>query len=225
MMAEAPTTSPEALNVAREVLDLVLERPAGLLLVCGPHDSGKSTTLAALLDWLTRVLGRHTAGVLLVDETDETTSLDEAIQKAEEGRLVLAAVRARTALSALGHLIERKAPVDGPSLAGRLADNLIGIVCQCLLVRASGNERVPAFEVLPVTPAVQYWIRQRSLSEIPGFMEMSSSRKNLRLMNDSLASLVLDGSVTREVALLASPSPEDLTYRLGRAAGLRRTHR
>jgi twitching motility protein PilT len=228
-MTATPTAALEALSIPSEVLAVAQERPAGLLVVCGPHDSGKSTTLAALSDWLRRARGGHTtgldSGVLLVDEIGDTTGLDDAVQKAEEGCLVLAAMRAETALSALGLLVAHGAPAGSPDFAPRLADVLLGVVCQRLLVRASGNGRVAAFEVLGAVPAIKDWIRRRDLSQVSMFMWCSPSRRSLLPMTQSLLNLVFTRLVSYEVALLASPSPGELQEMLARAEGLMPPHR
>ncbi len=48
----------EELNLP-EVLKELCARPKGLVLVTGPTGSGKSTTLAAMIDWINRTMSRH----------------------------------------------------------------------------------------------------------------------------------------------------------------------
>ena len=48
----------EQLNLP-EVLQTLAARPKGLILVTGPTGSGKSTTLAAMIDWINRNETRH----------------------------------------------------------------------------------------------------------------------------------------------------------------------
>lgn len=204
----------ETLKIPRSLFELLREATSGILLVSGPPGSGKSVTLAALEEWLARLRGGQGLDLLLVDEIDETVSLDELIRKAEEGSLVLVAARARTALMALEDLIEQARATRESGVVDRLADNLIGIVSQCLLARASGDGRVPAFEIYPATKVVRTCIREGRLFQIPSCW--AGSRIPFRFMNESLAYLVLDGSISREVALLASPSPEGLIDMLAR---------
>ena len=42
-----------------DVLQRLASYPKGLILVTGPRGSGKSTTLAAMIDWINRRLNRH----------------------------------------------------------------------------------------------------------------------------------------------------------------------
>jgi twitching motility protein PilT len=48
----------EEIGLPPEVIDL-LQRPRGLVLVTGPTGSGKSTTLATMVDWMNTNLSRH----------------------------------------------------------------------------------------------------------------------------------------------------------------------
>ena len=48
----------EQLNLP-SVLESLAARPKGLILVTGPTGSGKSTTLAAMIDWINRNEARH----------------------------------------------------------------------------------------------------------------------------------------------------------------------
>jgi pilus retraction protein PilT len=49
----------ETLGLPAEVLRDWITRKSGLVLVCGPTGSGKSTTLASCLEWMNQVLCRH----------------------------------------------------------------------------------------------------------------------------------------------------------------------
>ena len=49
----------ETLGIPAELLRDWITRPSGLILVCGPTGSGKSTTLASSLQWLNENVSRH----------------------------------------------------------------------------------------------------------------------------------------------------------------------
>jgi len=60
-------SSIEELNLPRPVAELVMER-SGLVLVCGPTGSGKSTSLAAMIDYRNR---RETGHILTIEDPIE----------------------------------------------------------------------------------------------------------------------------------------------------------
>ena len=49
----------ESLALPCEILREWAGRPSGIVIVCGPTGSGKSTTLAALLEWINATMARH----------------------------------------------------------------------------------------------------------------------------------------------------------------------
>ncbi|RMD99940.1 MAG: PilT/PilU family type 4a pilus ATPase [Calditrichaeota bacterium] len=57
----------EKLNLPKELAQLVMER-SGLVLICGPTGSGKSTTLAAMIDYRNR---RDTSHILTIEDPIE----------------------------------------------------------------------------------------------------------------------------------------------------------
>jgi hypothetical protein len=130
-------------------LRAVLSAAQGLVLVCGPAGSGKSTTLAALAgEFRTRGLkvasldGRHGVGaledalrgdpdVLALDETESPAAASRAIRAAVEGRRVLMAFRAADAAAALAQLdalrVDRH--LVGTAAAAGLTQRLLRGVC------------------------------------------------------------------------------------------------
>ena len=51
------------------MLESLAARPKGLILVTGPTGSGKSTTLAAMIDWINRNEARH---ILTIEDPVES---------------------------------------------------------------------------------------------------------------------------------------------------------
>jgi twitching motility protein PilT len=173
---------------------------AGLGLVVGPAGSGKTTTLASLVDHIggerpchvitvedpveivlkdrrsvvvQREVGldapttaaalraslRQDADVVAVGELRDAESVELAIFAAETGRLILAGLSARDAVSAVARLLELAGAAERPALRPRLAGVLRGVVAQQLVPVADGKGRRAAAEILLVDDETRRLLR------------------------------------------------------------------
>ncbi len=221
----------------------------GLVLVTGPTGSGKSTTLATMVDHINatrtdhiitiedpiefvhenrrclvnqREVHTHTGSfkralraalredpdVVLVGELRDLETMAMAIETAETGHLVLATLHTTTAVATVDRIVDQFPPERQAQIRVMLADSLKGVVAQVLLRRAGGGQ-VAAFEILLGVPAVANLIREGKTFQLPTVMQ-TNRRLGMRLMNDSLAELVRDGTVELEEALAKSVDREGL---------------
>src|SRR5206468_4300061 len=109
------------------VLEKIAEERRGLILCTGTTGSGKSTTLAAMIDY----------------ETIET-----ALTAAETGHLVLSTLHTMDATETINRIISVFPPHQQKQIRLQLAAVLKAVVSLRLLPRADGLGRVPAAEVL-----------------------------------------------------------------------------
>ncbi len=221
----------------------------GLVLVTGPTGSGKSTTLATMVDHINatrtdhiitiedpiefvhenrrclvnqREVHTHTSSfkralraalredpdVVLVGEMRDLETMAIAIETAETGHLVLATLHTTTAVATVDRIVDQFPPDRQAQIRVMLADSLKGVVAQVLLRRIGGGQ-VAAFEILLGIPAVANLIREGKTFQLPTVMQ-TNRRLGMRLMNDSLAELVRDGTVELEEALAKSVDREAL---------------
>ncbi|TLY21304.1 MAG: hypothetical protein E6K66_09145 [Nitrospirae bacterium] len=119
------------------------DREKGLILVTGPTGSGKSTTLASMVDYLNNTFEGH---IITIEDPIEcihkTTKC--LVNQREMG------VHTRT----------------------QIAEALEGVITQTLLKKKSGG-RVAALEIMVATTAVRNLIREGKLHQIPGVMQAS----------------------------------------------------
>lgn len=187
----------------------------GLVLITGPTGSGKSTTLAALVQKLNeeenlhiltleepieylfeqgrcminqREIGRDTKSfatglksalredpdVILVGELRDPVALEVALQAAETGHLVLSTLHTRDAVTTINRIIDML-PSQKEQVRAQLADSLIGIVSQELLVRKDGKGRVAALEILLNNNAIANLIREGRTHQIYSYLETSAN--------------------------------------------------
>ncbi len=224
--------------------------PRGLVLVTGPTGSGKSTTLAALIDIVNRerpvhimtvedpieYLHRHKraivnqreigadthsfAGalkhvlrqdpdVILVGEMRDLETIATAITAAETGHLVFGTLHTQDAPQSIDRMIDAFPPHQQQQIRVQLSTTLQGVVTQQLLQTIDGKGRVVAEEILVVTPAVRNLIREAKVHQIYSAMQ-AGGRFGMRTMDHSLAVLVREGKVSRELALQRCHDQEEL---------------
>lgn len=232
------------------------EYPRGLVLVTGPTGSGKSTTLASLVDLvnrtkpvhimtvedpveflhhhkkalvnqrevgedthsfaeaLRRVL-RQDPDVILVGEMRDLETIQIAITAAETGHLVFGTLHTQDAPQSIDRMIDVFPAHQQQQVKVQLASSLQGIVTQQLVPKAAGKGRVVAVEVLVATPAVRNLIREGKTHQIYSSMQ-SGSQFGMQTMDQSLANLVMAGSITMQAALDKCSNPADLRRLAGR---------
>ncbi|MBD3272215.1 MAG: PilT/PilU family type 4a pilus ATPase [Elusimicrobia bacterium] len=232
------------------VIQALSDNTRGLILVTGTTGCGKSTTLAAMINYINetrpchivtiedpieylftdkksiisqRELGfdtlnylgalkhvvRQDPDVILLGEMRDHETTAAAITAAQTGHLVLSTIHTVNATQTVTRVVDLFPPHQQLQIRYQLADTLKGVVSQRLLPHASGKGRVPALEVLVVTPLVRKMIEDNNLSEISNCMKQGSYY-GMQTFNQSLLNLYNSGEVTLEDALATASNPEEL---------------
>ncbi|EYF08533.1 type IV pilus twitching motility protein PilT [Chondromyces apiculatus] len=248
----------ESLGLPRGVRELA-NREQGLVLVTGPTGSGKSTTLAALVDVINRSRACHIItledpiefvhenrvatveqreigadtksfaaalknilrqdpDVILVGELRDPETIAAALTAAETGHLVFGTLHANDAPQTVDRIIDVFPPHQQPQIRVQLASELLAVVAQRLLPRASGEGRVGVFEVMVATTAVRTQIREGKGHLLLQTLE-TSRRDGMITFERSLADLVQTRQVTMEEALRLARSRGSLEAQLKADAG------
>jgi len=229
----------EELGLPQVVYALVrLEQ--GLVLVTGPTGSGKSTTLAAIIDHINqesdkhivtiedplefihpnkkslvtqREVGAHTTSfaaalravlredpdIILLGELRDLETISLAITAAETGHLVFGTLHTRTAASTVDRLIDVFPPEQQSQIRTMLAETLKGVIAQQLLVRADGQGRVVAVEILVGTTALANLIREGKTHQIPSLIQ-TGRREGMQTMDQAILDLLRSKQITPQEA-------------------------
>ena len=232
----------------------------GLVLVTGPTGSGKSTTLAALVDGINETSGRHiitiedpielvhshkqglvtqrevgthvtsfAAGlrsalreapdVLVVGEMRDYETVSLALAAAEAGVLVLATLHTGSASKSVDRLLGACPHDQQDQVREILATLLRGVVSQ-RLCPAIGGGRVMACEILLQSLAVSNLIRESKVHQIDAYLQSGEqASRGTCSLETSLARLVLEQRITREVALATANDADAMRTLLDSEAG------
>lgn len=232
------------------LLEQLTEKPRGLILVTGPTGSGKSTSLAAMINYINinkshhiitiedpieylhthklsvinqRELGSDTKSfsnalraclredpdVLLVGEMRDTETIALAITAAETGHLVFATLHTNNAAESIDRIIDVFPPGQQEQIRVQLSNNIVAIIAQQLLPRASGPGRVPVNEIMIASPAIRNLIREGKTHQIPSMIQTSAAM-GMMSMDQCLRDMYMKGIITMEEAMTRCQNVEEL---------------
>jgi twitching motility protein PilT len=232
-------------------------KPRGLVLVTGPTGSGKSTTLASMIDEINskrndhiitiedpieflhhhkscivnqREIGQDATGfadalrgalrqdpdVILLGEMRDLETISTALTAAETGHLVFGTLHTQSAPSTIDRIIDVFPAEQQGQVRMQLANTLQGIVTQTLLPTLDGGGRVAALEILFLDDAIRNLIRQGKIEQVYSYMQ-TGTRRGMQTMEQSLAELVRNRSISIPEAVARSSRPEALVSALERA--------
>jgi len=178
----------EKLNLHSDLMQII-NHSHGLVLVSGPTGSGKTSTLAALIQEINlrrpkhiitiespieyhfalrkafirqREVGRDTPSfyqglvdamredpdVLMVGEMREPEVMRQTLNAAETGHLVFATVHSGSVTEALQRVVAAFPAEFQHGVRAQLADSLLAVICQRLVLIPQLNLRVPECEIL-----------------------------------------------------------------------------
>ena len=239
-----------ALRLPGILNELVMEK-RGLILLVGATGSGKSTTIASMLDHR----NTHTAGhiltiedpieflfrskksivnqreigtdseslevalrnslrqapdCILISEIRDQVTMAAAMAYAQSGHLVLATLHANNSYQALNRIISFFPTEHRTALLLDLASSIRAIVSQ-RLVKAVGDGRYPAVEVLLNTRYVADLIAAGDVSEIKEAIDKSLSPGS-QTFERALLQLINDGLISQEEGLANADSANNLLW-------------
>ena len=222
----------------------------GLVLVTGPTGSGKSTTIASLIDFINATTSKHIVTIedpvefiftnkksivsqrqLLIDtpsfsdgvkyalrqdtevifigEIRDRETVESALKASETGHLVVSTIHTNDSVQTVGRIINLFEPGERPFIREQIASTLRGTISQKLVPTVDGGSRVPAAEILVVTPTVKDFIQKDELEKIYELVKKGSFN-NMTTMNMSLFKLYNEGKISQEVAITYSDNKSEL---------------
>ena len=246
----------QELGLPGQIMTDLCSKPKGLVLITGATGSGKTTTLAAMVDWLNanrdfhivtiedpveyvhtskrsildqREVGSDTQSfaqglkhvlrqdpdVILIGEMRDLETIETALIVAETGHLVLATLHTSDAMQTVNRIVDVFPANQQNQVRIQLSLELLAVVSQQLIPKASGRGRVLATELLIINHAVRSLIREQKIHQILSVMQ-TGQKEGMRTMNQTLFELYTNRVITLDAALSRSSDPEDLMRLMNR---------
>ncbi len=238
------------LGLPVQIVTDLCNKPKGLVLVTGATGSGKTTTLAAMIDYINatkkshiitiedpieyvhtskksmvsqREVGSDTQSfaqalkhvlrqdpdVILIGEMRDLETIETALVVAETGHLVLATLHTSDAVQTANRIIDVFPAHQQNQVRVQLSMELLGVLSQQLIPKASGRGRVLGSEVLIANHAVRSLIREQKVHQLYSVIQ-TGQKEGMRTMNQSLYDLYVNRVIALEEALARSSDPDDL---------------
>lgn len=208
-----------------EAVQKFVHAKSGLVLVCGPTGSGKSTTLASMVQWINdnraehiltiedpieyiyesnksiisqrevgrdtnsfatalRALLREDPDVAMIGELRDAETIMTAIELCETGHLVFATFHTGSAAQTVSRIVANFPPAAQSTVSVRLADALVGLLCQRLIPGIKGG-RTAIFELMLANGAIRNLIRTGELAQIESTIQTNSEAGMITMKRDA----------------------------------------
>jgi twitching motility protein PilT len=239
-------------NVVKKVAD----NHRGLILVTGTTGSGKSTTLAAIIDHINstrnahiitvedpieflmrdkrsvinqrevgadcvsfgsalRAALRQDPDVILMGEMRDMETIEIALTAAETGHLVLSTLHTTDAAETVTRIVTSFPPHQRSQIRLQFAGIIKGVISQRLVPKRDGRGRVAAVEVMVSTARIKELIMDETKSrDLHETIAKGRETYGMQTFDQSLMSLLQQGLITYEEAMLQASNPDDFALRV-----------
>ncbi len=144
--------------------------------------------------------------VIMVGELRDLETIDACIKASETGHLVFSTLHTQNATSTINRLISYYPPDSQEIVRQRLADILVATISLRLVEDKSGENIVPAVEVMRTTTTIQACIRAGNLDDIESHIEKGSAQYQMQTMDQHLIQLCKKGTISMREAKRVSGS-------------------
>ncbi len=153
---------------------------------------------------------RQDPDVILVGEIRDRETAATCLGAAETGRLVVSAIPSPGAVATVQRYLDLFETAETDVIRDRLGDCLQAIVSLRLVAGKDGSRRIPAVEILRVTPTIRECLRAGRTADLPELIRKGRDLYAMQLFDQHLIDLVNSGRISKTAAIHASANPEEL---------------
>lgn len=155
-----------------------------------------------------RAVMRMDPDVIMVGEMRDLETIDSCIKAAETGHLVLTTLHTNNAASTINRIVGYFPSQVQENVRHRLADCLVATISLRLVRGKSGDNILPAMEVMYATSTIKSCVRDGHLDEIEGHIEKGRDEYHMQTMDQHLIQLCRQEVITLEEAKRISRSSD-----------------
>jgi len=171
-----------------------------------------------------REVVRESPDVVVIGEVRDRDTMEAAITYADTGHLCVSTLHAVNAYQAMDRIINLFPHEMRDQILMDLSLNLNAIISQRLLPSKSGK-RVPAMEVMIVTPYISELIRKGDFHKVKEAMAKGGGHESMLTFDQSLYALFKAGKVELHTVLDYADSRSDLEWKINFGGGIGELHR
>jgi twitching motility protein PilT len=238
------------------VLKTICEERRGMILCTGTTGSGKSTTLAAMIDYVNSTRTEHVMtiedpieflhrdkkslinqrevevdtksfaqalrsalrqdpDVILVGEMRDYETIETALTAAETGHLVMSTLHTLDATETVNRIISVFPPHQQKQIRIQLASVLKAVISMRLLPKVDGQGRVPAAEIMRVTPYIRDCIENKEKTKlIREAISQGTSQYGMQTFDQSIYLLYQQEKISLDEALRRASNPDEFKLKI-----------
>src|SRR6266487_2160776 len=212
----------EEIGCPLSVRDL-LYKPRGLVLVTGPTGSGKTTTLASMINIINEE--RDDAHIITIEDPIEyyhkhkksiVTQLeiiDAAITAAETGHLVFGTLHTTGSAKTIDRIVNAFPVNQQEQIRIQLSTVLQAVISQLLLPRCDKPGRVAVFEIMVNTPSVAALVRDNKTFRINSDIQ-TGAKYGMVALDSFLLEKYQMGIIAQEEVITKAQDPTTILQKL-----------
>lgn len=241
----------DELNLPSEPLKKLAMEKRGLVLLTGSAGSGKSTTIASIIDYINQNSQRHiltveepiefifedkqsivnqrdlgidvssydaalraftlqSPDVIFIGNIRDQETMSAALTAAETGVLVLSTLHTVNAPLTVERIINFFPPHQHQEIRIQLSSLLKGIISLRLMPLKENAGRIPACEIMLLTPTISRLIKEGNTWDMHKFIE-EGTIFGMQSFNQSLINLVRSGKISEAEALESCDNKDEFS--------------
>lgn len=151
--------------------------------------------------------------VIFIGNIRDRETMSVALTAAETGVLVLSTLHTVNATQSVERIINFFPPHQHEQVRSQLSTLLKGVISLRLVPFKDKPGRIPAYEIMLLTPTISRLIREGKIWQIPDYVE-DGNIFEMQSFNQSLVKLVKEGKISEEEAANFTDSKEELSLSL-----------